>query len=159
MNDATQTTMLDVTSSPVIVWGDTREDVLYVDDILQGVIATGERAKVAGEYASEHAAFVAELRGAATGLGLVLPADADVVASLRSFLLASRDHEGQVSEDMINAAKGADEGTQRAARVAAMAFSGRRGVLDSAAYMIDRGLAHLIEIKAHEAKLAARQTR
>ena len=142
--------VVDVDGSSVVVWGTDEEDVRYTGTVIERIEQAGHRAAVAGDYARDHAEFVADLRGAATLLGLVIPADADVVAILRPYLIASRDHEGETSESIIQAGKGQGEANARAARIQAMQFSGRRGVLDSAVYWMDRGVQGLKTIRAWE---------
>lgn len=140
--------VVDVDGSRIVVWGTDEEDVRYVGTVIERIEQAGHR--VAGDYVRDLAEFVADLRGAATLLGLVVPADADVVAILRPYLIASRDHEGETSESIIQAGKGQGEANARAARIQAMQYSGRRGVLDSAVYWMDRGVQGLETIRTWE---------
>lgn len=152
MNETTTTgsKVADVDGFEVLQWGETEEDVRYMESVVTRVSQAGERAAVPTEYARDHAELVADLRGAATMMGLAIPVGADAVATVRSFLLTSRDHEGEVSENIIRAVHGKSEEERRAARRYASQFSGRRGVLDSAVYWLDRGTKALAELRAWE---------
>lgn len=143
--------IVDVDGSAVVTWGEDAEDVRYVGSVIERIEQAGTRAAVAGDYARDHAEFIADLRGAATLLGLLIPVDADVVATLRAYLIASRDHEGAAAERIIQAGRGQGEENARAARIQAMQYSGRRGVLDSAVYWMDRGVQGLETIRVWEA--------
>lgn len=142
--------VVDVTGSPVIQWGEDEADVRYTYSVVERIAQAGDRASMATDFARDNAEFQTDIRGAATMIGLVC--GEDVVGPLRAFLLASRDHESETSERIIRAADGQDETARRAARVQAMAFSGRRGCLDSAVYMLNRGVAGLETVRAWEAK-------
>lgn len=142
--------MNDVNDSAVVEWGTDREDVDYVCGILDEIQGLANPAM--DDYATDYAAFVASIRGCATGLGLPIPVGADAPAVLRDYLIASRDHEGETSEKIIGAARGKSADEQKAARIAAMPYSGRRGWLDSAATAIIRGLEKLDELKAWQAR-------
>lgn len=85
-------------------------------------------------------------------LGFAIPVGKDAPEALRAFLVASRDHEGETSEKIIAAAYGKGAEEQKAARVAAQKYSGRRGWLDSAADAIARGLKVLDEVQAWETR-------
>jgi hypothetical protein len=152
MNETTATgsKVRDMDGFEALQWGETEEDVRYVESVVTRISQAGERASVAGEYARDYAELVMDLRGAATMMGVAIPVGEDVVATVRSFLLASRDHEGEVSENIIRAAHGKSEDERRAARRYASQFSGRRGVLDSAVYWLDRGTKALAELRAWE---------
>ncbi len=148
----TASTVVDMSGSSVLVWGEAEEDVRYIQGVVERVMQAGERAAVASDYVRDHAEFIADLRGAATMMGLAIPSGSDVVAPLRAFLLASRDFEGNRSEDIIKAANGKSEEERKAARRLASQHSGRRGYLDSAVYWMGRGLAALGELRAWETK-------
>jgi hypothetical protein len=138
-----------------IGWGETEEDVRYVAQVLEHVQRAGDRAALASQHAPCQRSFVEELRGATTMLGLVLGADEDVVAELRGLLERSRELAGETSEGILRAAHGKGPETEKAARLAAMPWSGRRGWLDSAVYYLNRGARHLEELRAwEEARLA-----
>ena len=158
MEQGTAAQVVDVDGSNVVVWGEDEESVRYVGTVLERIEQAGTRASAAGDYARDHREFMADLRGAATLLGLVIPADGDVVAFLRPYLLASRDHEGETAERIIQAGRGQGEANAKAARLQAMQYSGRRGVLDGAVYWIDRGLRGLAQIREWE-QLAAKLER
>lgn len=141
--------MNDVNDSAVVEWGTDREDVDYVCGILDEIQGLANPAM--DDYATDYASFVASIRGCATGLGLLIPVNADAPAVLRDYLIASRDAEGEKSEKIIGAAYGKSADEQKAARIAAMPYSGRRGWLDSAATAVSRGLEKLDELKAWQA--------
>ena len=63
--------MNDVNDSAVVEWGTDREDVDYVCGILDEIQGLANPAM--DDYAADHAAFVASIRGCATGLGLPIP--------------------------------------------------------------------------------------
>lgn len=151
----TDNMVLDASDSPVILWGDSKEDVDYVGDLLTAIQEIGQRARTADSYAEGHAAFVATLRGQATMLGLAVPSNGDVVAALVAYLTQSRDHEGEVSEAMIATTRGKSPEEARQIRLAAAAHSGRRGWLDSTVYEIQRGVAALAELREWEIRHAA----
>lgn len=116
----------DVVGCVVLQWGENEEDVRYVASVVERIEQAGSRASMATDYTRDRAEFIADLRGAATLMGLVVSTDKDVVEALRSFLLASRDHEGETSEAIIRAANGKSEDERRAARRAR-----QRGLLDA----------------------------
>jgi hypothetical protein len=148
----TDNMVLDASDSPVILWGDSKEDVDYVGDLLTAIQEIGQRARTADGYTDGHAAFVANLRGQATMLGLAVPSSGDVVAALVAYLTQSRDHEGEVSEAMIATTRGKSQEEARQIRLAAAAHSGRRGWLDSTVYEILGGTKALDELKDWEDK-------
>lgn len=132
--------MNDVNDSAVVEWGTDREDAMYVCGILDEIQGLANPAM--DDYAVDHAAFVASIRGCATGLGLPIPVGADAPAVLRDYLIASRDHEA--TEQSAAYARGDKAG--------GISHGGRRGWLDSAAYAISRGLEKLDELKTWQAR-------
>lgn len=141
----------------IIEWGTEKEDVDYVTGILDEIQEIGSRARTADNYAEGHAAFVADLRGQATLLGIAIPGDRDIVEGLTKSLRASRDHEGAKSEEIIQTGRGEDKATRAAIHLRASAYSGRRGYLDSAFDAIVRGAESLAELRAWEEQQAARR--
>lgn len=112
--------------SQTIQWGETADDAAHVTVALERLI-TGSLAAFVATEKDEVAAYLAELRGAATDLGLIFGPDADLVAELPVVLRAARDTESEKSELLVRAGD----------RRAAARHSGRRGWLDNAAYHID----------------------
>lgn len=148
----TNSMVVDVSNSPFVAWGDSKEDVDYVGGLLTAIQEIGQRARTADAYADGHAAFVADLRGQATLLGLAIPSASDVVPALVAYLTQSRDHEGEISEAMIATTRGKSPEEARQIRLAASAHSGRRGWLDSTVYQILNGVKALDELKTWEAR-------
>jgi hypothetical protein len=141
-----------MSETEMVTWGETHEDAMFVCETLDRIQALRPGAD---DYAADRAAYAAELRGCATMLGFAIPVGEDAPEALRAFLVASRDHEGETSERMIRAAYGKGAEEQKAARVAAQQYSGRRGWLDSAADAIARGLKALDEVRAWETRRKA----
>jgi hypothetical protein len=138
-----------MSETEMVTWGETHEDAMFVCETLDRIQALRPGAD---DYAADRAAYAAELRGCATMLGFAIPVGEDAPEALRAFLVASRDHEGETSEKIIAAAYGKGETAEKAARVTAQKYSGRRGWLDSAADAITRGLKALDEVRAWEAR-------
>ena len=138
-----------MSETEMVTWGETREDTMFVCETLDRIQALRPGAD---DYTADRAAYAAELRGCATMLGLPIPVGEDAPEALRAFLVASRDHEGETSEKIIAAAYGKGAEEQKAARVTAQQYSGRRGWLDSAADAITRGLKALDEVRAWETR-------
>ena len=146
-NSATVETVVDAGGSSVLLWGDNDpETVGFNEQVLTAIQEISQTARVATDYAADLATFHADLRGQATMLGLTIPANVDIFGALRSYLLASRDHEGELGEVF------ARQGDSTASRP----HSARRGWLDSTAYEMDRAADALAELKAYEDKQAAR---
>ena len=141
-----------MSETQLVDWGTTHEDTMYACETLDRIQALRPGAD---DYAADRAEYAAELRGCATMLGFAIPVGEDAPEALRAFLVASRDHEGETSEKMIQAAYGKSAEEQKAARVAAQQYSGRRGWLDSAADAIARGLKALDEVRAWETRRRA----
>ncbi len=133
-----------MSETEMVTWGETREDTMFVCETLDRIQALRPGAD---DYTADRAAYAAELRGCATMLGFAIPVGEDAPEALRAFLVASRDHEGETSEKMIQAAYGKGPAVEKAARVAAQPYSGRRGWLDSAADAIARSLKSLDELR------------
>jgi hypothetical protein len=127
-----------------------------VSGLLQRIQEAGDQARLATDAAEGRAELDAEVRGAATMLGVVIGPEVDAVAETAAVLRASRDHEGAASEAIIRAAGRGSEEERRAARLRAMPLSGRRGWLDSALCKLEGGAQTLAELAAWEAKRAAR---
>lgn len=146
-NGATVDTVVDASGSSVLLWGENDpETVEFNEQVLTAIQEASQAARVATDHAADLATFQAELRGQATMLGLTTPADVDIFGALRSYLLASRDHEGELGE--VFARKG-ELGASRP-------HSARRGWLDSTAYEMDRAMVSLEALKAYEVSRAAR---
>lgn len=138
--------------SEIIEWGDTKEDVDSVCEVLTAIQEIGAAAHVADSYTAGIAEFRLNLRGQATMLGLAIPARVDAIDALVALLTASRDHEGETSEAMIATARGKSGAEKSAIHLAASVYSGRRGWLDSAVYAIRRGAEKLEELRVEETK-------
>jgi len=139
--------VVDVNGSPVLGWGvNDQETVRFNQDVLTEIQTVSQAARVATDYATDMAAYKSALRGQATMLGLAISSEVDIFAPLRSFLLASRDHEGELGEVF---ARKRDLDTSRC-------HSARRGWLDSTAYEMDRAMTSLEALRVYEAGRAAR---
>lgn len=146
-NGTMGSTVVDASGSPVLAWGENdRETVAFVEGALTAIQDASKEAGVSTEYAAGLAAYREALRGQATMLGLALSLEVDVFGALRSYLLASRDHEGELGE--VFARKG-ELGASRP-------HSARRGWLDSTVYEMGRAMSSLEALKAYEAGRAAR---
>lgn len=107
----------------------------YTREALEVIQVTGDR--VPTDYETDRAAFLADLRGAATMLGFAFPVGTDVAAELEVVLLVSRDSEGEKSEGLVRAGD----------KKAAVRHSARRGWLDSSLYYLRRGAEKLEQLR------------
>jgi hypothetical protein len=132
--------MSETPSTMVIEWGADDEDAQYVCEALEQIQRAGSDAKVADSYAAGLESFVAAVRGAATMLGLAIPARDDVLEALVPVLRASSAAEQAKNAELVRAGKPGE----------ASVFSGRRGWLDAAWSSIVEGQRSLGELKDWE---------
>jgi hypothetical protein len=132
--------MSETPSTMVIEWGADDEDAQYVCEALEQIQRAGSDAKVADSYAAGLESFVAAVRGAATMLGLAIPARDDVLEALVPVLRASSAAEQAKNAELVRAGKPGE----------ASVFSGCRGWLDAAWSSIVEGQRSLGELKDWE---------
>lgn len=138
--------IIDVSLSPVILWGDSEKEVRSLKSALESIADVCRGSRDADTAAEARHILTTGLHGCATVLFVVPGASEDPVAVLRAFLVQSRDHE---TREGIKARRERGE-------AAAMIHNGRRGVLDTAVDEIDQALRNLVELEAEESRKAGR---